>query len=64
MEQNEKEINDLRHAPAIHPLNLTFVSYEMHGVPLTLFFFPEIIGGENTPYYGGIFKVDIQIPDR
>jgi len=24
----------------------------------------EILGGEDTPYEGGVFKLEIQIPDR
>ena len=25
---------------------------------------PEIIGGEGTPYAGGVFKLEIQVPER
>lgn len=27
-------------------------------------FFSEIIGGTDTPYSDGVFKLEIQIPDR
>ena len=29
-----------------------------------VFIFSELIGPDNTPYAGGIFKLDIEIPDR
>ena len=29
-----------------------------------LVFFLEILGGDGSPYEGGIFKLEIQIPER
>ena len=29
-----------------------------------MFVFIEILGGEGSPYEGGIFKLEIQIPER
>ena len=31
---------------------------------LIQFIFVEIIGGEETPFFGGVFKLEVQIPER
>lgn len=31
---------------------------------MLFFFFLEILGGDGSPYEGGIFKLEIQIPER